>query len=100
MIKGAASKLEKILKHPVLWIGCRHHTCELHIKHAYIACHGDVFTKGKENQLFKRLHTEWNAHLVDWIRRSDGQTPYTCWVWPDDVYDWKYRRAEFVLALF
>ena len=58
------------------------------------------FTKGNDNQLCKRLHTEWNAHLVDWIRRSDGQTPYTCWVWPDDVNDWKYRRAELFLALF
>ena len=58
------------------------------------------FTKGNDNQLCKRLHTEWNAHLVDWIRRSDGQTPYTCWVWPDDVNDWKYRRAEFFLVLF
>ena len=58
------------------------------------------FIKGKDNQLLKRLHTEWNAHLVDWIRSSDGQPLYTCWVWPDDVYDWKYRRAEFVLALF
>ena len=73
VIKGAASKLEKILKHPVLWIGCRHHTCELHIKHAYIACHGDVFTKGKDSQLFKRLHTEWIAHFGDWIRGSDGK---------------------------
>ena len=53
MTKGAASKLKQILKRPVLWIGCRHHTCELHIKHDYIACCGDVFTKGKDNQLFK-----------------------------------------------
>ena len=95
VIKGAASKLKQILKRPVLWIGCRHHTCELHIKHAYIACCGDVFTKGKDNQLFKRLHTEWDAHFGDWIRSSDGQPWYTCWVWPDDVNAWKYRRAEF-----
>ena len=73
VIKGAASKLEQILKHPVLWIGCRHHTCELHIKHACIACRGDVFIKGKDNQLLKRLHTEWDAHLGDWIRSSNGQ---------------------------
>ena len=59
-----------------------------------------IFIKGKDNQLLKRLHTEWDAHLGDWIRSSDGQPLYTCWVWPDDVYDWKYRRAEFVLALF
>ena len=92
---GARAILEQILGRPILWLGCRHHTGELHIKHAYVACRGDVFTKGKDNTLFKRLHNEWD-NLYDWMRRNPGQ--YTTWEWPADPNDWKYIRAELVLS--
>ena len=43
-LSGACAILEQILERPILWLACRHHTGELHIKHAFIACRGDVFT--------------------------------------------------------
>ena len=70
-LSGACAVLGQILERPILWLVCRHRTGKLHIKHAYIACHGDVFTKGKENKLFKRLHTEWDK-LCMLMRRNLG----------------------------
>ena len=94
-MKGAATLLERILGRPIFWFGCRHHTGELHIGHAYIACRGNNFTKGKDNALFKRLHNEW-AVLEAWIEAHPGD--YVRWDWPLDANSWKHKRGDEVLA--
>ena len=92
-IRGAATILEQILRRPVIWIGCRHHTGELHIKHAYLACRGDQYTKGNHNQLYKRLRSDWER-LHQWIVNHPDQ--YSRWEWPADPNDWKHKRGESV----
>ena len=38
--KGSATKFEESLQRAILWLACRHHIGELHIKHANIAVRG------------------------------------------------------------
>ena len=38
--KGSATLFEEEMKRAILWLGCRHHIGELHIKHASIAVRG------------------------------------------------------------
>ena len=38
--KGSATKFEESLQRAILWVACRHHIGELHIKHANIAVRG------------------------------------------------------------
>lgn len=40
--KGSATRVEVFLKHACLWLACRHHTGELHIKHVDIRIRGET----------------------------------------------------------
>ena len=62
--QGACALLEKFLKHGVLWLACRHHMYELHIKHVVIEVTG--VTKDPGVALFKRLKREWNQINIDY----------------------------------
>ena len=53
---GAMVHLEKNLQSKLLWIACRHHVSELHIKHVYNKTM--MPTKGPDDPLFKSFQ-EW-----------------------------------------
>ena len=40
--KGSVKLVEAIVKHACLWLACRHHVGELHIKHVNIRIRGDT----------------------------------------------------------
>ena len=40
MREGAAAHIEQRLGHAMLWLACRHHVVELHIKHPYDTLQG------------------------------------------------------------
>lgn len=48
--EGAAVHIENGLGHSLLWLACRHHVAELHIKHAYDKVQGP--TKGIKNNQY------------------------------------------------
>lgn len=56
--KGSVTLIERRLNHPILWLACRHHVYELHIKHF------PEVVMGKRNSpsegLFRRFKKEWN----------------------------------------
>ena len=84
--RGSVTLFEKILGRPVLWLACRHHVPELHIKHANEVLRGP--SKGPEDPLFQRFKTLFpSLHLEN---RS-------VWKWPSDSNDWRYKRAIDVL---
>ena len=56
---GACIRLESELGKKLLYLACRHHVDELHIKH--VASHVGRPTKGNEDQLFKRFRDSWNV---------------------------------------
>ncbi len=37
---GCAKLIEDELKHPILWLDCRHHVYELHIRHVWFSIAG------------------------------------------------------------
>ena len=78
-IRGAATILEQILRRPVIWIVCRHHTGELHIKHAYLACRGDVYKKGNHNKLYKRLRSASLPSVDSGLSRPVQQMGVASW---------------------
>ena len=41
-LKGSVKLVEAIVKHACLWLACRHHVGELHIKHVNIRIRGDT----------------------------------------------------------
>ena len=53
--EGAATYLEHDLGHAMLWLACRHHIAEIHIKHAYVAIQGA--SKGKYSHSISNLCT-------------------------------------------
>ena len=54
---GACKLLEEYLEKAVLWLACRHHIYELHIKHVVEAITGN--TKDPGVKLYRRLRAEW-----------------------------------------
>lgn len=56
--KGSGTLIERRLNHPILWLACRHHVYQLHIKHV-----AEV-VMGKRNSpsegVFRRFKKEWN----------------------------------------
>ena len=56
---GACVLFEKWLGYAILWLACRRHVNELHIKHVALKVSGRS-TTAPSDVLFKRLQTEWN----------------------------------------
>ena len=83
---GASTIFGLMLERPLLWLACRHHVCELFIKHANIAIRGE--TKGPDDPLFKELQKLFS--FIDLDKR-------TLWKWPKTARDWRHRRANEVL---
>lgn len=61
--RGASTLIEESLNRPTLWIACRHHMYELHLKHVCEAVVGT--TKEPGIKLFRRLKKEWNSLTID-----------------------------------
>ena len=40
--KGSVKLVEAVIKHACMWLACRHHVGELHIKHVNIRVRGDT----------------------------------------------------------
>ena len=65
---GTCMRVEQSLEKPVLWLACRHHIHELHIKHVVGKVTGN--TKDPGVALFRRLKKDWNSLQVDKINPS------------------------------
>ena len=79
----------------ILWLACRHHVYELHLKHAFIEIFG--VTKDPGVSLFRRLKSEWNSITVDYDNLSVldlGSLPE--WVQKEgsEVLDWAIKELE------
>ena len=61
--RGACTMIEQELKRGILWLACRHHIYELHIKHVSEKVTGS--TKDPGVALFKRLKTSWSSLHID-----------------------------------
>ena len=87
---GCCALMEKELKRAVLWYACRHHSTELHIKHAWQKITNER-TIGPEDILFKKFQTEWemldrdssNLNLFEWPEKSTD-----LWYQADNVFKW------------
>ena len=55
--------IEERLQKATLWIACRHHIYELHMKHVCETVTGS--TKDPGIKLFRRLRTEWNSLSIN-----------------------------------
>lgn len=85
--QGAAALIEQRIGHAILWLPCRHHIAELHIKHTAIAITGE--TKSPSVKLFARFKEDWESLNVEECepKRFD---------WPTDSNSLLYRQAELV----
>ena len=61
--RGACTLIEQRLGKATLWIACRHHIYELHIKHVCDLVTGN--TKDPGVKLFRRLKKSWNSLQID-----------------------------------
>ena len=71
--QGACIRLEKFKEKALLWLACRRHILELHVKHVSEAVAKEVSdrsTTGPSNTLFKRLQDNW-ADTLPLIDLSD-----------------------------
>jgi len=55
---GCAKLIENELKHPILWLACRHHVYELHIRHVWFAIAGSA--NSPVEPLLKRFQNDWD----------------------------------------
>ena len=85
--KGSGSIFEKMVGKALLWLGCRHHIPELHIKHASEVLRGP--SKGPDDPLFKRFQEIFENLQIE---------NRTTWEWPEDSNDWRHQRATSVLS--
>ena len=64
--QGACARLEKHLERALLWLACRRHVMELHIKHVAKDVAKEISGRaatGPKNTLFKRLQDSWSELL-------------------------------------
>ena len=66
--QGACVRIERHLKRSLLWLACRRHVLELHIKHVSKEVAENVSgraTSGPKNLLFKKLQENWPSLLEE-----------------------------------
>ena len=83
--KGSVAVFEKLVARSLLWLACRHHISELHIKHANEAVRGP--SKGPDDKLFKSFR-----EVFEKIVLNDR----ALWNWPNEG-DWRKEKASNVL---
>ena len=91
--EGAATHFEQhTLSRACLWLACRHHVGELHIKHADTAARGP--TRGPTDTMFERFRTAYPG-----MQRNN--LVYVLWEEADNItrpFTWLKNEAERVLA--
>ena len=65
---GACKFLEDWVESPVLWLGCRHHVKELHLKRVVQDITGQTTDPGVK--MFRRLKSEWHSLEIDYANLS------------------------------
>lgn len=60
---GCAVLIEKDLNRSLLWLACRHHVYEVHMKNTWQDLSGK--TAGPDELLFKRFQSNWNSFSHD-----------------------------------
>ena len=61
---GACVSLENWLETPILWLACRHHVHELHVKRVFQEITGQ--TKDPGVSMFRRLKSQWYTLEIDY----------------------------------
>ena len=84
--KGSVTLFEKKVGKALLWLACRHHVPELHIKHANEFLRGP--SKGPDDALFKKF-----KDVFPFLTLQDR----SLWTWPANPNDWRHERASAVL---
>lgn len=56
--KGSVALIKRRLNHPIMWIACRHHVYELHIKHVAESIMGK--RNSPSEGLFRNFQKEWD----------------------------------------
>ena len=62
--QGAAILIESQLKRAILYLACRHHQCELHIKHAFTALRGK--RDRPDEPLFETFQSDYSSFGIDY----------------------------------
>ncbi|XP_065665116.1 uncharacterized protein LOC136086720 [Hydra vulgaris] len=86
--KGAATLIEIELKRPLLWLACRHHHNELHIKHAFTALRGG--SKSPDEPIFQHFRAEFSRIDIDYSNLNFFK-------WPTDIKSEIFNQASLVL---
>ena len=60
---GSVTLIEKAKGHSLMWVACRHHSIEVHVKKVAKHCLGE--TTSPHYHLFKQLHDNWLEAVVD-----------------------------------
>ena len=60
---GSVTLIEKAKGHSLMWVACRHHSIEVHVKKVAKHCLGE--TTSPHYHLFKQLHDNWLEVVVD-----------------------------------
>ena len=66
--QGAAILIESQLKRAILYLACRHHQCELHIKHAFTALRGK--RDRPDEPLFETFQSDYSSFGIDYSIES------------------------------
>jgi len=91
--RGACALIESFLRRAILWIPCRHHIYELHIKHVAECVTGQ--TKDPGVKIFRRLKAAWNSLEIDYaelVKFSwEDSDPWLCQI-AQSVLIWARQR--------
>ena len=92
---GACKLLEDWLGTPILWLACRHHVLELHLKRVVQGVTGK--TKEPGVALFKRLKSGWHTLEIDYDNLSKlDYSSLPKWMQDQgkEVLDWALTELE------
>ena len=85
---GACKLLEDWLETPILWLACRHHVLELHVKRVVQGVTG--LTKDPGVAIFRRLKSEWHSLDIDYSNLSKLDST--------SLPEWTQEEARAVLS--
>ena len=85
---GACQFIEEWVGSPILWLACRHHVHELHLKTVAEVVTGQ--TKDPGVALFRRLKSEWHSLDIDYENLSTFEY--------ESVPDWIAEEGKAVLS--
>ena len=90
---GACKLIEDWVESPVLWLACRHHVHELHLKRIVQGVTG--LTKDPGVALFRRLKAQWHTLNIDYCNLSKLDTAsLPMWMQEEAVSVLSWAEAE------